>query len=395
MPKDMLIQSDDPRLIEELEEALASLGDAAPVHRVAESRSRAVQLMQNRLPDLVLFPLTSDLDSARRFAQEVHTVSPSTLLVAVFQPEVLSHDESESSFLIEAMRLGVKDFLRRPISSNELDRLLRESGRMEELSATDDCTVVSFVSNKGGVGKSTMSVNTAVGLALRNPERVLLIDASLQMGVVAPMLDLSGAPTLTNVARERGRLDLTMIRQIATLHESGLYVIPAPADAIEAAEIDDELMTRVITLARRAFDYVVIDTFPLIDRVIMSVLDMSDLAFVVTENVVPTLLGAVKMIEVLERIGFAEEKQRIILNRYTNIAGSVTAEDVANRMQRAVNHVVPYDKKVVTASNTGMPFVSQTLRLSKTQRAIAGIVSEVESVANSTNPALSPDGGES
>lgn len=388
MSKDVLIQTDDPRLREELEEALDSLGDAAPVHRLAESRSRAVQMIQNREPDLLLFELTADLNSVRQFAQEVHTVSPLTMLVAVFQQEVLGQDESESSFVIEAMRIGVKDFLRRPISSSELDRLLRESDRREEPSASSDCTVVSFVSNKGGVGKSTTSVNTAVGLALRHPERVLLIDASLQMGVAAPMLDLSGTPTMTDVARERGRLDLTMIRQIATLHESGLYVLPAPADAIEAAQIDDELMTRVITLARRAFDYVVVDTFPLIDRVIMAVLDMSDQAFVVTENVVPTLLGALKMLEVLERIGFPPEKQSIILNRYTSIAGSIPAEDVASRMQRAVDHVVPYDKKIVTASNTGVPFAMQSLRFSKAHRAMEEIVSHVESIRHNLDPTL-------
>ena len=112
------------------------------------------------------------------------------------------------------------------------------------------------------------------------------------MGGCAAMLDLSPTLTLTDAAGERDRLDDLLIRQLATPHCSGLHLLAAPADAVEGAEVDDDLISRVLTLSRRAYDYVVVDTFPIFDSVVMSVVDSSDLAYIVLENVVPTLLGA-------------------------------------------------------------------------------------------------------
>lgn len=382
----ILIVTANAQLQDELEVALEALGGAAPLHRVVDHRSRAIQMMRNRPPDLLLVEMSQDLEELRTFIQEAAVVSPRTTVAAVFMTETFDAEVSESDLIIQAMRAGVKDFLRRPVSTNDLARLLDAAGELQATHAPDSCRVVTFVSNKGGVGKSTMAVNTAVGLALRHPDRVLLIDASLQMGVVAPMLDIVDAPTLTNAARERDRLDSTMLRQLATRHESGLHVLPAPVDAIDAAEVDDELMTRIITLARPSFDYIVVDTFPLFDRVIVSILDMSDLVFVVTENVVPTLLGAVKMIDVLDRIGVPESKQSVVLNRFTSIAGSLAAEDVANRLQRPIEYIVPYEKRIVTSANTGDPFVMQNMRFNKARRAIERIVDRVTTMPTTNSP---------
>ena len=89
-------------------------------------------------------------------------------------------------------------------------------------------------------------------------------------------------------------------------HSSGLHLLAAPADAVEAADIDDEVLSRILTLARRTYDFVLVDTFPMLDRAIVAVLDLSDRAYVVLENVVPTLLGAVKLVEVLRGLGLPQ-----------------------------------------------------------------------------------------
>src|SRR5207244_3924871 len=84
---------------------------------------------------------------------------------------------------------GVQDFLRRPLSSADLGQLLDRLGRRSMAAPAPLGKVVFFIGNKGGVGKSTVALNVACGLAVRHPDRVLLIDASLQMGVCATMLD--------------------------------------------------------------------------------------------------------------------------------------------------------------------------------------------------------------
>ena len=291
------------------------------------------------------------------FAEEAAVVSPETAVAAVFRPEGFGPDVSESAILIELIRAGVKDFLRRPVSSSELAELLRRIERSAIRETGRVGSIISFISNKGGVGKSTIAVNAACGLAVRHPERVLLVDASLQMGVCASLLDLTPTTSLIDVVQESDRLDETLIRQLATPHSSGLHLLAAPADAMEAAKIDDEVLSRVLTLARRTYDFVLVDTFPMLDRAIVAVLDLSDRAYIVLENVVPTLLGGVKFLEVLRGLGISPDRQRVVLNRHTTLPGSVKPAEVANRLGHDVDHVIPFDKGIVVAANTGEPYV--------------------------------------
>ncbi len=377
----LLIVSPDAKLHEELRSALRALGDRGPVpHFTCELRA-GVEAARSRQPELVLVEMGPNLSALRAFAREISAGTPDAALVGIFRPEALPADVAEGPLLIEAIRCGVKDFLRRPVSTTELDELLARTESKGVKRTSKPGVVVSLISNKGGVGKSTLALNAAVALARKHPERVLLIDASLQLGVAASMLDLHPAATLTDAVRERDRLDETFIRQLAAPHESGLHLLAAPHSAVEAAEVDDELISQVITLARRAYDFVVIDTFPLFDRVVVAVLDLSERAYVVMENVVPTLLGAAKLLELLAGLGFPQERQRLVLNRYASVAGGLKPLDVANRLNRPVDFVLPHDKRVVVAANTGRPYAMSPSRLWGFGPPLVALAADIESLA--------------
>jgi len=326
---------------------------------------------------LVLVEMTSDLPALQAFAEEMAVASPGTAVAAVFSADVFGPDVSESAVIIAALRAGVKDFLRRPLSSADLGQLIDRLTRRSLLAPRRLGKVVFFLGNKGGVGKSTVAINVACGLARHYPEKVLLIDASLQMGVCASMLDLKPATTMTDAYLERDRLDETLLRQLATPHESGLHLLAAPADAVEAAYIDDEIMSRILTLARRCYDYVIVDSFPMIDRVMMAVLDLSDQAYIVLESVVPTLRGGARLLRLLNDLGIPSERIRIVLNRYMNFAGNLKPPDVAQLLGRPVDHLVPYKKDVIVAANLGRPSILRASRYFGFGRAITRIITEV------------------
>jgi pilus assembly protein CpaE len=358
----ILIITADPKLQEELQAALRAMGDRAPVaHFVAEAR-QGVEAARSRAPDLVLVEMGRNMAALKSVTREIVAIAPGSTVAAVFRPDVFGNDVSESAIVIEALRAGVKDFLRRPVSTGELEQLLERTRRQGTHTSAQLGHVISFISNKGGVGKSTLAVNAACGLARKRPGRVLLIDASLQLGVAASMLDLNPSATLTDAVRESARLDEMFLRQLTAVHESGLHLLAAPRDAIEAAEVDDESISRIITLARRSYDYVIVDTFPLFDRVVIAILDLSDRAYIVLENVVPTLLGAAKLLELLAGLGFPPGRQRVIVNRYQSISGGVSPLDVATKLQRTIDFVLPYDKQVMVAANTGRPYAMKPSR---------------------------------
>lgn len=389
---DILTLTDDPQLQGELQTAANALGEDQPRLRFVSDHPALMESIRSRPPALVLAAFGDTLSEISSLARELSTASPPIPLVAIFRPYGFGDDVSESSVLIDALRAGVRDFLRRPVSTTELRTLIHHLadgvGRRGDATEKTFGRVVSFISNKGGVGKSTLAVNTAVGLALRHPGRVLLIDASLQMGVASSLLDVQPESTLTDLAHERDRLDGTMIRQVATAHPCGLSLLAAPRDAIDAIDVDDTLIARVITLARRSYDYVIIDTFPMFDRVIVAALDLSDRAYIVMENVVPTLLGAVRLLDVLERIGFPADRQRLIVNRHQRIGGSLSMDDVADRLGRQIDYVLPFDKRVIVAANAGEPIAMQPIRFGGFSRGLQRLVAEIEALGRT------PAGGE-
>src|SRR5207244_13167838 len=126
-------------------------------------------------------------------------------------------------------RAQVRDFIRRPLSTTELRAVLdRLFSRQSGAAPAAQGRVSAFLSNKGGVGKSTLAVNVACGLALRHPDDVLLIDASLQVGNCAFMLDLKPVTSIVNALRERDRLDKTPLRHLTLPHGSRKRLVGGP-----------------------------------------------------------------------------------------------------------------------------------------------------------------------
>lgn len=392
MQPHVLIIGNDRTLGDEARAALAALRSLEPVIRIVAAGRQGLEQARIWQPHLAFLEIDADMNAARQQVADLVAASPQTHIVGVYRPDLFEHEAQQSALLIEIIRAGARDFLRRPLSSADLDGLVQRMLQAGQAGAPRVGRLVSFMSNKGGVGKSTLATNVAVSLAMRRPDRVLLIDTSLQIGTCASLLDLAPSTTLADAARQRDRLDETLIGQLAAPHRSGLHVLAAPTDAIEGAEVTDEVISRVLTLARRSYDYVVVDTIPSLDRVAMAVIDLSDLIYLVYENVVPTLLSAAKMLQLLHKLGVPDERMRLILNRVQRIAGNPRPNEAAERLGRRVDHVVRFDRGIVAAANVGEPFAMTAGRFSTRGRDLAPIVQEIEHLApallRSSEPAI-------
>lgn len=389
----ILVVGSDPLLRGEFEAAVGALRKWRPVLHFVQTSRQAIEVARNRRPEIVCAQIEADPRSLKTFAEEISACAPGSSVVALYRPENLGFGESETTVIIEAMRAQVQDFLRRPLAAPELQQLLDRLLRRPAEARKEMGKVISFVSNKGGVGKSTLSVNVSCGLARRLPPgKVLLIDVSLHLGTCAPMLDLTPTTGLASAARERSRLDETLVRKLSVRHECGLDLLAAPIDAVEAADIDDESLSRTITLARRTYDYVIVDTFPMLDGLIMAILDLSDRAYVVVQNTVPNVVGAARLLPVLEHLGFPKERTRVVLNNnFERAPGTLSLLDVEGRLDRAVDHEIPYQKKLITALNTGRPYILHGTQLFGFGKAVKRMVDDLQeaqtSAASEKHPA--------
>ncbi len=392
--KQVLLIASDPGLPGEIGSALRELpGDLELVLHTEKELRRGVEYAVNREPAVVLIDLADhDIAAVKRAAQEIHSASPGRLIAVCYHPQVFGDKGESAPALIELMRAHVSDFLRRPAAASELEQILRRHFRSSDQQPSSRGRLVAFMGNKGGVGKSTLSLSVACALARTAPDRVLLVDGSLQHGAMCELLDLVPDATLRDAALQVDRLDERLLRSLSSEHESGLRVLAAPSNAIDAAPVDDQVLARILTVARQAFDYVIVDTFPVIDSVTVAVLDVADLAFIVLNNLMPAVLGTAELFKVLERLGVPDERLRVVLNHnHPGFRGSLGAVDVADRIQRTIDYVVPYSKQVLAATNSGAPHVIQAPRWRGFGKAIRAI--EVELLRWSTE-GLSPQGGE-
>ncbi|MCC9655009.1 AAA family ATPase [Rhodopirellula halodulae] len=336
----------------ELEAAVASLGGDTSIDFAADLSS-VIARMRHDAPDLLVLELSSSMESLSQWqhAIEVHDVS--CPIIGILDDDA----ETVDGLLVEAVRIGVRDFLRRPASSGELAGVMRrvekarpEMGRRGKLLAV--------ASTKGGVGKSTIAVNTAVHWATTTDKRVLLVDASLQLGVAASLLNLNPTMTIADVAAMKDRLDATMIREVATIHESGLHVLAAPPTPADASDVDDECISVILGVAKSAFDLVVVDSFPLLDATTLAIFDRADHVCVVTENVVPTLTGTAAMLKTLDQLDVRRNRRTMVLNRFQKCAGSLSASEVSEQLNEPVAAVLKNDRRVVEAANLGVPVIT-------------------------------------
>ena len=396
-PVTVLLVTDEPDLVAEWRAAEASADLPRLLTHTAAGVRDAVRLAASQEPDVVLLGLSAPANALADLTAELADAAPRAALVAVLDRRTFASGDAESEFLVAATRAGCCDFLRRPLSSADVAACLRRvlrGGRLQAVRGAANGRITCFVSNKGGVGKTTLAVNVACELARRVPGRVLLVDAALQLGLCATMLDLEPAVTLHDVVAQIDRLDATLLRELTVRHECGLDLLAAPGDAVAAAAVREDHVSRVLAVARSAYDHVVVDTFPILDGIAIAAFDRADAVWQVVAPTVPAVLGAERLQALLAEVGVEPARQHIVVN--TSVpphGGSLSARDVATRLARDVDVVVPFARAAVAANDSGRPVVLSASRWSGFRRRIEELAdlvaaSPVASDARAASPAV-------
>jgi flagellar biosynthesis protein FlhG len=138
---------------------------------------------------------------------------------------------------------------------------------------------IAFTSGKGGVGKSSLALNTALLLARRG-RRVAILDGDLGLASLNVLLGVAPRWDLRHVVRGERRLAEIVLRG-----PHGLLVIPAGAGVAELAELPAEaraLLLGELDAIAASVDYLLIDTGAGIGETVLSLVLASDEAIVVT-----------------------------------------------------------------------------------------------------------------
>ena len=214
-----------------------------------------------------------------------------------------------------------------------------------------------FCAPKGGTGRTTLAINTALSLRMATNETVALVDADYAAPALDVALNLGSGRDVTDLLPRLSRLDRDSISGVMVSHATGLQVLLAPPPADLSVPISLPQVQQILVELRRMFPWVVVDLGLPLDEMAFAFLDSAD-RIVVT--VLPEMVGLRNTRLMLDRLrerGYREDRVYLVLNR-ASMRGGVSRGDIEERLQVQVTHQIPDDQPLATQSiNRGVPLV--------------------------------------
>src|SRR4051794_28476404 len=253
--------------------------------------------------------------------------------------------------------MGATEILSMPFSGYDFMRLLQDMHDAQRARAPESLSrVYSFFGAKGGVGTTTLAYNVAAEVA-RLRYRVALIDGSLQFGDVRALLriteDVPSIVQLPTTHIQRADLEQVMHRDA-----SGVEVLLAPPRIEMAEMVTPRDIERLLSLMRKIYNVVIIDTATTVDDIVLAYVDNSDAVIQVVTNEWTSLRRSRAITDTLSAISFPADRIYYLLNR-ADSAGGVRGDEVTQTLGRKPDYSVASDGVlVVDSNNRGQSFVA-------------------------------------
>ncbi len=198
--------------------------------------------------------------------------------------------------------------------------------------------IIGILSAKGGVGKTTTTVNLGVALVDLGKE-VIAIDANLSASNLGLHLGMLKTPqTLNDYIRKK----VKKMREIVYTHSTGMKIIPSTISLDLLEDVHLERFKKGLKTLEA--DFILVDSAPGLNDESLMALDACDEIIVVTTPEIPSLTNAYRTINVAHQKDI--KVLGVILNRVSKKESEVTVEDVEHTCKEEVIQIVPEDSMV-------------------------------------------------
>jgi pilus assembly protein CpaE len=303
---------------------------------------------------LVIVGADVDLKVASSLAEQVRSERPEVSVI-------LLRRRIDVTILSQALRAGFREV----VASDDLTSLSTACRRSLEISQhlagisggapVVDGKVVMVFSAKGGCGKTTIATNVASYLASTGA-RTLLVDLDLEFGDVAITLQLRPSASVGDLVAMSGHIDAQGLASVVTKHGCGLDALCAPSQPGEADRIPGATVSEMLRVARRSYDYVIIDTPPAFSEHVLAALDMCDILILLATLDIPAVKNLRLALDTLDELGHPHAGRVVILNRSDSKVGLRT-EDVVAAIKQPIAAMIPSSVHVPASVNRGVPIV--------------------------------------
>ena len=327
--------------------------------QTAVDGQEALKFLETEKPDLVItdvnMPNVDGVELTRRLrANPIHKSLPIIMLSAKVQTDEILAGYAE----------GADEYVPKPVEMRilaaKVESLLRRVAQPVAAAPAADTAppeppakqVVVFMHGKGGVGTTTLAVNTAVALATEAGKRVSLLDLDLAYGNAARMLGLQTERTLADLAAD-DHINLTALHEITLEHKSGVNVVVGCDQPEHSATVGGLLVRWTIEQELERSDVVIVDTASWLSEATLAALPEATTVCVVTTPRLVALEATANCLSMLGRLGVRADHIRLMLNN--TASRGLKADVVARRLERPVDLTVPYLASFGDAARTLKP----------------------------------------
>jgi pilus assembly protein CpaE len=281
---------------------------------------------------------------------------------------VMLSAQTDHEYLRRSMNVGASYFLAKPVSSDEIYNAIRRAHEVNRLRASRYTapppepeptapagTAIAFFSPSGGVGRTTIVTNLAVSLQKIAPTAI--VDLSLPFGDIAVLLN--APPKAKSIGDLVGRfptLRAAELDQVLFTHRSGVRALLAPPSPEMEERIGPDDVSKVLTLIRQQFRYVIVDTWASYGETMLAVLETVDRIILPFTLELTSVKNARVFIEVMRKVGL-DSKVTLLVNRVDQAYGLKLA-DIEGGLGRKTSHTLSTDETSLRlAMNRGLPVV--------------------------------------
>lgn len=342
------------------------VSDAETLHDLLASSAgrptldlRRVELaLDEELPDEVIekstiLVLQADPLNARSMAR-IHALRSAR----PFMPLIVALRDADIATTRSLIREGVNDVVSIPFDYEQLCTALLDASVEAEKSNRQELPLAplyTIIGSSGGVGATTIATHLAGALADRRSETCCILDFDIQFGTTSAYLGASDASTVQDLIAAENRLDVDLLRSVASEVGNGLAVIPAPREITPFEHVDVDQALKVLKLARQEYGSVVLDLPTNITNWSLSAVLDSTVVLMVVDLTVTSLKQARRRLDLLIEMEFDPNRLRTVVNRVEKgLFKTVKLED-AERVLRApvLGSVINEPALVTSAQNQG------------------------------------------
>jgi pilus assembly protein CpaE len=390
-------------LVRSLVKAVDGLDDAVDVHLFTKAAEVDALFASGPIDVLLVGPSEMTPTGLRRVAKW-HAAHPATVVMVACQadalpdPRLLMRAGAEQLLKLPAgaaavrrallTALGVSEHLKDDLTTvvevpaaraetpvepePEPEHVGEPESEPEHVGEPEPAVTITVASATGGCGKTFLATNLAYLLAQGTGKRVAMIDLDLQFGEVVATLQLKPQRTIADVELDEfGQVD---IAALMTPHKGGFDVLAAPPDPVAAEGMGAPTIAAVIEAVRMLYDFVLIDTPPSLNEVVLGAFDVSDHLIVLATLDIPSVRNMRVFLTTLDRLQIPTDGLHLVLNKAEK-GVELTGDDIRRVLGRGWDLELPYDREVSRSVNLGLPVSEVAPRAEVSRRLVAGVPS--------------------